>query len=186
MLSFNFLTTRNSFVWQHGGPHMYHNNREVQSHPERWAPSECPRGFPGRMINNRPGPWKRPALYQRRDQVHQHSLPPQHPSSPSEECPTKRRRDSGSDQVKFVGFAYQSIDCLAKHCLHALIKSQPAWQDIYASLFSHLILEQGHYLSLSHHHFITTAATKTTGGHSITEGVQVTALTTGPHQLSNR
>ncbi|XP_022601806.1 lysine-specific demethylase 6B-like [Seriola dumerili] len=82
----------------HGGPRLHRNNRELQSPPERWAPTDCRRSFPGRLINNRPGPWKRPALHQRRDQLHQHSPPPQHPLSPREECPAKRRRDSGPDQ----------------------------------------------------------------------------------------
>ncbi|XP_070700034.1 lysine (K)-specific demethylase 6B, b [Pempheris klunzingeri] len=87
----------------HGGPRMHRNNRELQSLPERWAPSDCRRSFPGRMINNRPGPWKRPAPHQRRDQLHQHSPPPQHPLSPREECPAKRRRDSGLDQSSHPG-----------------------------------------------------------------------------------
>ncbi|KAM7397712.1 hypothetical protein PAMA_005841 [Pampus argenteus] len=87
----------------HGGPRLHRNNRELQSTPERWAPSDCRRSFPGRMINNRPGPWKRPALHQRRDQLHQHSPPPQHPLSPREECLAKRRRDSGPDQSSHPG-----------------------------------------------------------------------------------
>ncbi|XP_040007225.1 lysine (K)-specific demethylase 6B, b isoform X2 [Xiphias gladius] len=87
----------------HGGPRLHRNNRELQSPPERWAPSDCRRSFPGRMINNRPGPWKRPALHQRRDQLHQHSPPPQHPLSPREECPAKRRRASGPDQSSHPG-----------------------------------------------------------------------------------
>ncbi|XP_023274038.1 lysine-specific demethylase 6B-like [Seriola lalandi dorsalis] len=87
----------------HGGPRLHRNNRELQSPPERWAPTDCRRSFPGRLINNRPGPWKRPALHQRRDQLHQHSPPPQHPLSPREECPAKRRRDSGPDQSSHPG-----------------------------------------------------------------------------------
>ncbi|XP_010730468.3 uncharacterized protein LOC104920017 isoform X1 [Larimichthys crocea] len=85
----------------HGGPRLHRNNRELQSLPERWAPSDCRRSFPGRMINNRPGPWKRPVLHQRRDQLH--SPPPQHPLSPREECPAKRRRDSAPDQSSHPG-----------------------------------------------------------------------------------
>ncbi|XP_044226980.1 lysine (K)-specific demethylase 6B, b [Thunnus albacares] len=87
----------------HGGPRLHRNNRELQSTPERWAPSDCRRSFAGRMINNRQGLWKRPALHQRRDQLHQHSPPPQHPLSPREECPAKRRRDSGPDQSSHPG-----------------------------------------------------------------------------------
>ncbi|KAG7223351.1 hypothetical protein INR49_015707 [Caranx melampygus] len=87
----------------HGGPRLYRNNRELQSPPERWAPEDCHRSFPGRMINNRPGPWKRPALHQRRDQLHQHSPPPQHPLTLREDCPAKRRRDSGPDQPSHPG-----------------------------------------------------------------------------------
>ncbi|XP_034539370.1 lysine (K)-specific demethylase 6B, b [Notolabrus celidotus] len=87
----------------HGGPRLHRNNRELQSQPERWAPSDCRRSFPDRMINNRPGPWKRPVPHQRRDQLHQHSPPPQHPLSPREECQAKRRRDSGPDQSSHLG-----------------------------------------------------------------------------------
>ncbi|KAK5888091.1 hypothetical protein CesoFtcFv8_016625 [Champsocephalus esox] len=82
----------------YGGSRLHRNNRELQSPPERWAPSDCRRSFPDRMMNNKPEPWKRPVLHQRRDQLHQHSPPPQHPLSPREECPAKRRRDSGPDQ----------------------------------------------------------------------------------------
>ncbi|XP_031713095.1 uncharacterized protein LOC116388911 isoform X1 [Anarrhichthys ocellatus] len=92
----------------HGGPRQHRNNRELQSPPERWAPSDCSRSFPVRMINNRPGPWKRPALHQRRDQLHQHSPPPQHPLSPRDECPAKRRRDSGPDQSSHPGSRHLS------------------------------------------------------------------------------
>ncbi|XP_074527958.1 lysine (K)-specific demethylase 6B, b isoform X2 [Halichoeres trimaculatus] len=87
----------------HGGPRLHRNNRELQSQPERWAPSDCRRNFPNRMINSRPGPWKRPVPHQRRDQPHQHSPPPQYPLSPREECPAKRRRDSGPDQSSHLG-----------------------------------------------------------------------------------
>uniref|UniRef100_A0A8C4I8N2 [histone H3]-trimethyl-L-lysine(27) demethylase n=1 Tax=Dicentrarchus labrax TaxID=13489 RepID=A0A8C4I8N2_DICLA len=87
----------------HGGPRLHRNNRDLQSPPERWAPSDCHRSFPGRMINNRPGPWKRPTLHQRRDHLHQHSPPPQHPLPSREECPAKRRRDSGPDQSSHPG-----------------------------------------------------------------------------------
>ncbi|XP_008287829.1 lysine (K)-specific demethylase 6B, b isoform X2 [Stegastes partitus] len=88
----------------HGGPRLHrNNNRELQPPPERWAPSDCRRSFPGRMVNNRPGPWKRPALHQRREQLHQHSPPPQHPLSPRDEFPAKRRRDSGPDQSSHPG-----------------------------------------------------------------------------------
>ncbi|KAK7915835.1 hypothetical protein WMY93_011596 [Mugilogobius chulae] len=69
-----------------------HRSRDLPSLTDRFAPSDCRRSFPGRLVNNRPGPWKRPALHQRREQFHQHS-PPQ-PLSPREECPIKRRRDS--------------------------------------------------------------------------------------------
>ncbi|XP_044077091.1 lysine (K)-specific demethylase 6B, b [Siniperca chuatsi] len=87
----------------HLGPRLHRNNRELQSPPERWAPSDCHRSFPDRMINYKPGPWKRPAPHQRRDLLHQHSPPPQHPLSPREEFPAKRRRDSGPDQPSHPG-----------------------------------------------------------------------------------
>ncbi|XP_054481353.1 lysine-specific demethylase 6B-like isoform X2 [Anoplopoma fimbria] len=92
----------------YGGPRMHRNNRELQSPPERWAPSDCSRSFPGRIINNRPGPMKRPALHQRRDQLHQHSPPPQHPLSPRDGFPAKRRRDSGPDQSSHPGSRHLS------------------------------------------------------------------------------
>ncbi|XP_063751324.1 lysine-specific demethylase 6B-like isoform X2 [Eleginops maclovinus] len=82
----------------YGGPRLHRNNRELQTPPDRWAPSDCRRSFPGRMMNNKPQPWKRPVLHQQRDHLHQHSPPPQHPLSPREECLAKRRRDSGPDQ----------------------------------------------------------------------------------------
>eukprot|EP00066_Takifugu_rubripes_P020496 XP_011609762.1 PREDICTED: lysine-specific demethylase 6B-like isoform X1 [Takifugu rubripes] len=87
----------------HGGPRLHRNNRELHSHPERWAPSQCRRSFPSRMINNRPGPWKRPALHQRRDHLHQHSTSPQHPSPLSDEYPAKRRRDLAPDHSSHPG-----------------------------------------------------------------------------------
>ncbi|CAJ1064309.1 lysine (K)-specific demethylase 6B%2C b [Xyrichtys novacula] len=93
----------NASISVHGGPRLHRNSRELQSQPERWAPSDCRRSFPNRMISNRPGPWKRPVPHQRRDQLHQHSPPPQHPLSPREECPAKRRRDSGPDQSSHPG-----------------------------------------------------------------------------------
>ncbi|XP_067350544.1 lysine (K)-specific demethylase 6B, b isoform X4 [Channa argus] len=86
-----------------GGLRQHRNNREFQSAPERWAPSDCRRSFKGRLLNNSPGPWKRPVLHQRRDQLHQHSPPPQHPLTPREDCPPKRRRDSGPEQSYHPG-----------------------------------------------------------------------------------
>ncbi|XP_037126646.1 lysine (K)-specific demethylase 6B, b isoform X1 [Syngnathus acus] len=87
----------------HGSPRLHRNNRELQPPPERWAPSDFRRTFPGRMIRDRPGPWKRPASHQRPDQMHQHSSTPQHPKSTREECPAKRSRDSGPDQSSHPG-----------------------------------------------------------------------------------
>nr|XP_057934257.1 lysine (K)-specific demethylase 6B, b isoform X2 [Doryrhamphus excisus] len=82
----------------HGSPRLHRNNRELQPPPERWAPSDVRRSFPGRMVNNRLEPWKRPALHQCQDEMHQHRATPQHHSSTREECPAKRSRDSGPDQ----------------------------------------------------------------------------------------
>ncbi|XP_077403012.1 uncharacterized protein LOC144036338 isoform X2 [Vanacampus margaritifer] len=87
----------------HGSPRLHRHNRELQSPPERWAPSDFRRSFPARMINDRPGPWKRPASHQRQDQMHQHSPPPLHPTSTRDECPAKRSRDSGPDQSSHPG-----------------------------------------------------------------------------------
>ncbi|RVE63605.1 hypothetical protein OJAV_G00137910 [Oryzias javanicus] len=80
-----------------GGPRPNRNNRELPSQQDRWESYDCRRNFPGRMVNNRPGPWKRPAFHQR------HSPPPQHHSSPREACPAKRRRDSDPDQSSHFG-----------------------------------------------------------------------------------
>ncbi|XP_017268065.1 lysine (K)-specific demethylase 6B, b [Kryptolebias marmoratus] len=89
--------------WQnnHGDPRLNrsNNNRELQPPPDRWAASDRHRNFTGRMINNRPGPWKRPALHQR----HHHSPPPQHHLSPRNGCPAKRKRDIGPDQPSHPG-----------------------------------------------------------------------------------
>ncbi|XP_068456518.1 lysine (K)-specific demethylase 6B, b [Clinocottus analis] len=100
----NWDSNGNNYV--HGGPRQHRNNRELQSPPERWAASDCSRSFPDRIINNRPGPWKRPALHQRRDQLHQHSPPLQHPLSPRDDCLAKRRRDS--DQSSHPGSRHLS------------------------------------------------------------------------------
>uniref|UniRef100_A0A8C7YKC8 [histone H3]-trimethyl-L-lysine(27) demethylase n=1 Tax=Oryzias sinensis TaxID=183150 RepID=A0A8C7YKC8_9TELE len=81
----------------HGGPRLNRNSRELPSQQERWDSYDCRRNFPGRMVNNRPGPWKRPACHQR------HSPPPQHHSSPRDACPAKRRRDSDPDQSSHFG-----------------------------------------------------------------------------------
>ncbi|XP_029956362.1 uncharacterized protein LOC115395116 [Salarias fasciatus] len=88
----------------HGNPRLHRNNRELQPPPERWAPSDCRRNFSGRMVNNRPGPWKRPVLHhQRREQLHQHGPSALHPLPPREDCPAKRRRDFGPDQSSHPG-----------------------------------------------------------------------------------
>ncbi|XP_068600476.1 uncharacterized protein [Brachionichthys hirsutus] len=87
----------------HGVPRLPRNNRELQPPPERWLPSDCHRNFTGRMLNNRPGPWKRPAPHQRREQLQQQSPTPLPPLSPREECPAKRRRDSCPDQSSLPG-----------------------------------------------------------------------------------
>ncbi|XP_061659052.1 lysine-specific demethylase 6B-like [Syngnathoides biaculeatus] len=87
-----------------GSPRLHRNSsRELQCPPERWAPSDLRRTFPGRMINERAGPWKRAAPHQRQEQMHQHSPPPQHPSSTRDQCPAKRSRDSGPDQSSHPG-----------------------------------------------------------------------------------
>ncbi|XP_061596025.1 lysine-specific demethylase 6B-like isoform X2 [Cololabis saira] len=84
-----------------GGPRLNRNHRDPPSPAERWT-SDCRRSFPGRMVNNRPGPWKRPALHQRREQLQQHSPPPPHHLSSRDGCPAKRRRDS-ADQPSHPG-----------------------------------------------------------------------------------
>ncbi|XP_024921656.1 lysine-specific demethylase 6B-like isoform X2 [Cynoglossus semilaevis] len=55
------------------------------------------------MINHRPETWKRPAVRHRQDQLHHHRPAPQHPFSPREDCPAKRRRDSGLHQSSHTG-----------------------------------------------------------------------------------
>ncbi|XP_028321816.1 lysine (K)-specific demethylase 6B, b isoform X2 [Gouania willdenowi] len=83
------------------GPRLHCNSNEIP--PQRWATSDNRRSFSDRLVNNRPAPWKRPALHQRRDQLHQHSLSPQLPVSPRDECPAKRRRDSTFEQSSHPG-----------------------------------------------------------------------------------
>lgn len=143
------------------------------------------------MMNNRPGFWKRPALHQRRDQLHQHSPLPQHPLSSREECPAKRRRDSTPDQVELDDLIQQTFH-LFYFCAIAppigTILSTVVLHNICASLFSHPILDQGiyFYLPMLHHHLATTAPTKMTGSLFMTRQVLATTLPTGPQQHSNR
>ncbi|KAL6099002.1 uncharacterized protein ACO6RY_18013 [Pungitius sinensis] len=92
----------------HGGSRLHRTDRELQSPPERWAPSDCRRNFSSRIVNDRAGPWKRPALHQRRDHLHHHSSPAQHPVSPRDECSSKRRRDLGPDQPSHPGTRHLS------------------------------------------------------------------------------
>uniref|UniRef100_A0A1A7WYM4 [histone H3]-trimethyl-L-lysine(27) demethylase n=1 Tax=Iconisemion striatum TaxID=60296 RepID=A0A1A7WYM4_9TELE len=82
--------------WQnnHGDPRPNRINRELQPQPDRWANSDRHRSFTGRIVNNRPGPWKWPAPHQR----HHHSPPPQHHPSHGSGSPVRRRRDLGPDQ----------------------------------------------------------------------------------------
>ncbi|XP_041864169.1 uncharacterized protein LOC121654211 [Melanotaenia boesemani] len=86
-----------------GGPRLNRNNRELQPPPDRWASSDCRRSFPGKMANSREEPWKRPAIHQRREQLHQHSPPQQHLISQRDACPATRRRDLGPDQSSHPG-----------------------------------------------------------------------------------
>ncbi|KAM8834621.1 uncharacterized protein ACB058_016181 [Synchiropus picturatus] len=82
-----------------GCPRMHHNSREPQPSPEKWAQSECRRSFPDRMMNNRPGPWKRPAPHQHHNERHQHSPPPRQPLSQRDQCLPKRSRDSCPEEI---------------------------------------------------------------------------------------
>ncbi|CAG5877705.1 unnamed protein product [Menidia menidia] len=86
-----------------GDPRLNRNTRDLPPPPDRWAPSDCRRSFPTRLANDREGPWKRPAFHQRREQLHQHSPPPQHHLAPRDVCPAKRRRDSAPDQPSHPG-----------------------------------------------------------------------------------
>lgn len=118
------------------------------------------------MINNRPEPWKRP-LHQRQDQPHQHSPPPPHPR---DECPAKRRRDSGPDQVQE-----------ARLVRKVLFMMMPDLS--FLPPFSRLIPAQGLYCR---RHHLAIAATKITGSLFTPEGVRAIIPTTGPQQHSNR
>ncbi|XP_034033690.1 lysine-specific demethylase 6B-like isoform X2 [Thalassophryne amazonica] len=86
----------------HWGPRQHRNSTDLQSSQGRWTPSDCRGTYPDRMINHRV-PWKRPAPHQRRDHLHQHSPPPQHPVSFREDCPAKRRRNSSPEQSSHLG-----------------------------------------------------------------------------------
>ncbi|XP_077596881.1 lysine (K)-specific demethylase 6B, b [Stigmatopora nigra] len=82
-----------------GSPRPHRHHRQLHSLPERWTPSDAfRRNFPSRVIDDRPGPWKRPASQHRQEQIHQQGFAPQHPSSSRDECPSKRSRDSLFDQ----------------------------------------------------------------------------------------
>uniref|UniRef100_I3J0A4 [histone H3]-trimethyl-L-lysine(27) demethylase n=1 Tax=Oreochromis niloticus TaxID=8128 RepID=I3J0A4_ORENI len=117
--------------WQNnnGGPRLHRNNRELQgTAPERWAHSDPRRSFPDRMVNNRTGPWKRPALHQRREQAHHHSPPPEHPLTPRDECPAKRRRDSGPDQACHTGSRHLPLLAHAPSSPHQQRSNQDDWK----------------------------------------------------------
>ncbi|XP_041658008.1 lysine (K)-specific demethylase 6B, b [Cheilinus undulatus] len=115
----------------HGGPRLHRNHRELQSPPERWASSDSRRSFPNRMVNNRPEAWKRPVQHQRRDQLHQHSPPPQHPTSPREECPAKRRRDSGPDQSSHQGLRHLPLVAHAPSPTRQHRSNQDDWKPLH-------------------------------------------------------
>lgn len=93
------------------------------------------------MVNNRPGPWKRPALHQR----HHHSPPPQDHLSPRNGCPAKRKRGLSPDQVTNFISVGKNCPCLfilvkQRHLLvkssHLSINTSPAmssWIEAFAS-----------------------------------------------------
>lgn len=117
--------------WQNnnGGPRLHRNNRELQgTTPERWAHSDPRRSFPDRMVNNRTGPWKRPALHQRREQAHHHSPHPEHPLIPRDECPAKRRRDLGPDQACHTGSRHLPLLAHAPSPPHQQRSNQDDWK----------------------------------------------------------
>ncbi|KAM4620327.1 uncharacterized protein ACJ7VT_007009 [Polymixia lowei] len=114
----------------YGRPQHHHNARELLPPPERWAPSDCRRTFPGRVMNQGPGPWKRPALHQRRDQLHQHSPSPQNPLFPREECPAKRRRNSGPEQSSHSGSKHSALPARAPSPPHYHRSNQDDWKPL--------------------------------------------------------
>nr|XP_046172787.1 extensin-like [Oncorhynchus gorbuscha] len=95
---------------RYGGPHQHHlprdPPRDLGSPAERWAPSDRSRAFPGRMMDQELGPWKRPASHHHnyhRDQLPHRSPPSQHPPPPREDCPAKRSRSSCPEQPSHRG-----------------------------------------------------------------------------------
>ncbi|KAM9438708.1 uncharacterized protein ACWYII_016039 isoform 2-T3 [Salvelinus alpinus] len=95
---------------RYGGPHQHQlprdPPRDLHSPAERWAPSDRSRAFPGRMMDQELGPWKRPASHHHnhhRDQLQHRSPPSQHPPPPREDCPAKRSRSSGPEQPSHRG-----------------------------------------------------------------------------------
>ncbi|KAK1882396.1 hypothetical protein KUDE01_023179, partial [Dissostichus eleginoides] len=98
-------------TWHHNSTHSFHN-RAGNTTGYLTGPGERYPNWDNNASNTMYGglaciatienssPHRRdgPPQTARRDQLHQHSPPPQHPLSPREECPAKRRRDSGPDQ----------------------------------------------------------------------------------------
>uniref|UniRef100_A0A3P8P5T0 Lysine-specific demethylase 6B n=1 Tax=Astatotilapia calliptera TaxID=8154 RepID=A0A3P8P5T0_ASTCA len=80
------------------------------------------------MVNNRTGPWKRPALHQRREQAHHHSPTPEHPLTPRDECPAKRRRDFGPDQACHTGSRQLPLLVRAPSPPHQQRSNQDDWK----------------------------------------------------------
>ncbi|KAM4726229.1 LOW QUALITY PROTEIN: uncharacterized protein FYW61_012090 [Anableps anableps] len=96
--------------WQNnqGHPRLNRGSRELQSPMDRWVASDHHRSFTGRMVNNRHGPWKRPTLHQRREQLLHQSPSPQDHLSLRNGCPAKRKRDSDPDQSSHLGSRHLS------------------------------------------------------------------------------
>ncbi|KAM6970541.1 uncharacterized protein FYW47_005781 [Aplochiton taeniatus] len=119
---------------RNGVPPHFRGPRELPAPAERWAPSDRPLAFAGRMKEHGPGPWKRPAPshyhhYRPRDLAASlRSPPPQHqPLPPRDECPAKRSRSSSSDQPCHRGAKHLAVSGQPPSPPHVNPSKQGTW-----------------------------------------------------------
>ncbi|KAK6316903.1 hypothetical protein J4Q44_G00123030 [Coregonus suidteri] len=121
---------------RYGGPHQHQRPRDppgdLGSPAERWAASDRSRAFPGRMIDQGPGPWKRPPPHKHhRGQPPHRSPPSQHSPPPKEDCPAKRSRTSGPEQPSHRGSKHLSGPDQPQSPPHYLPPKQGFWNQSY-------------------------------------------------------
>ncbi|XP_020319900.1 lysine-specific demethylase 6B isoform X1 [Oncorhynchus kisutch] len=121
---------------RYGGPHQHQRPRDppgdLGSPAERWATSDRSRAFPGRMIDQGPGPWKRPPPHKHhRGQPPHRSPHSQHSPPPKEDCPAKRSRSSGPEQPSHRGSKHLSGPDQPHSPPHYLPPKQGFWNQSY-------------------------------------------------------